>query len=275
MKPVNSLLTVGFMALSLGLPINLFGQDHQEHEENGGDCLTIEGRLFDPIRIPGETDFHPGDIHGGVVLKGRDDAILLYLRTGGKYKRAQYTAKELNNLFNIGHTPDFEVVPPHRHPDVHGNAAHPKSTNHWSIFVALGGDHPHEIVWLLPGDISGYRYRAPGGKYHDESKTQGLDLKEDHEITGELVVNWWLANLQDLCSMFICGKEPTNTAGTFAGEIYSKIYHEGRELHPEGAIEIDEWLAVLQDLTFRDRNALRRAGQFIPEAFGENHHDDH
>ena len=269
MKPVNSLLTVGFMVLSFGLPINLFGQD----------CLNIEGKLFLPVRIPGEIDFDPGDIHGGVVLKGQDEAILLYLRAGGKYERAKYVAKELNDLFNIGHPPVFEVFPPHRHPDFHDNPAHPKSTDHWSIFVmkmAMDDDdeiHPHEIVWLLPGDIFGFRYRAPGNKYHDKSKTQGLDLKKDHEIDAELVAQWWAANLEDLCAMFICGKEPVNTAGTFAGEIYSKIYHEGRELHPEGEIEIDEWLAVLEELSFRDRKALRRAGQFIPEAFGENHHD--
>ena len=125
------------------------------------------------------------------------------------------------------------------------------------------------------GDVAGYRNRAPGGKYYYRVKDKAPKerLTPADQINNKLVAQWSKANLEDLCGMFICSKEPKHTAGTFAGNIYWTMYSKARRHHPEGLIPVREWQEIISTLNYNERKALIQVGQFIPASFhGDSDH---
>jgi|GEM_PF-5375859 len=232
--------------------------EHKEGEKHG--LKSVDRPIYAGVDIPGSEDFHPGDTHGGVAWKDAKDVILLYLRAPGGYAskpaRAQEAAKELNEMFLIGHAPDFEVV-------------HEKGET--SIVVEPESEHPHHVVTVTRGDVLGYQYRAPGGKYNDAAATSGLRLKEANEINAEMVAKWWAANLEDQIAMFLGSEEAHHTKGTFAGETYESLYKKARSQFPSGEIELEQWIQVINALTPEEKRQLKMVGQFIPEDFGGAH----
>ncbi len=278
MRSIINSISIYLVAGAISLPGVLFTQ--AQNSDDDRKCLSVDGALFEARVIPIGQDFNPHHDHGGVILRGRDEAILLYLRTDGAYERAKSIASEMNRAFAIGHKPNIELYSPPEHPREStrgGEWHHPKKTSashwsQWSIWLVEydkkgNVKHPHELVTISSGDVAGFRNRAPGGDHHDTYATSELSLKSAHDIDFELVANWWAANLSDLLTMFVCSEEPTRTHGTFAGEIYERIYHEAREHYSGDPIPLDVWRDVLADLDPTDKIALRRAGQFLPEDF--------
>ena len=249
---------------NFGISLGLANQHAEEPPHAESELHTMDVQpgtlLYSAVEIRGSADFHPDDTHGGVVWRDAEGVILLYLRSAGdsedKFERARAVSRALNEMLLIGHPPNFEVV------------------QEEGEVVILGGvesTHPHRIVTVTRGDVLGYQYRAPGGRYHDPSATRGLDLKAVQGIDRMLVAGWWAANLEDQIAMMLGSEEPHHTEGTFAGEIYHGLIRKARARFRGEHLELPQWVEVIHDLTPEEKKNLAMASQFIPANFGGGH----